>query len=95
MITALVALVYGALAMGFVVAALFFHRYWRESRDRLFLWFAAAFLVLAIQRVATVLSAQWNEDTTWVYVLRLLAFLMILIGILEKNRARPRRRAGE
>ena len=32
-------LISGALTMGYLVAGLFFYRFWRESRDRLFLLF--------------------------------------------------------
>ena len=47
----------GAIAMGFATAGLFFLRYWRESRDRLFAWFAVAFFVLAFNRALPVLPA--------------------------------------
>ena len=33
----------GAGTMGFVVAAVFFFRFWHETRDRLFVLFAIAF----------------------------------------------------
>jgi hypothetical protein len=74
------------LAMGYVVAALFFLRFWSRTKDTLFAYFGAAFGILAVQRVALVIIPGPLEDTTWLYVLRLLAFVLILIGIAVKNR---------
>jgi hypothetical protein len=76
----------GALTMGYLVATLFFIRYWHRSRDRLFVFFALAFFILAVQRVALEAFSEKMEDSTLFYVLRLLAFLIILFGILDKNR---------
>jgi len=74
----------GVLVTGYAVAGLFFLRFWRESRDRLFGWFASAFFLLAIQRILIATS----EPTTAVYGVRLLAFVLILWAIVDKNRAR-------
>ena len=41
----------GALAMGFGIAGLFFLRFWRKTRDRLFALFALSFFVMALNRV--------------------------------------------
>ena len=38
----------GAVTLGFFVAAAFFLRFWRRTHDRLFLAFAAAFVLLAV-----------------------------------------------
>ncbi|NUQ20278.1 MAG: hypothetical protein HOQ09_04890 [Gemmatimonadaceae bacterium] len=81
------AFVAGALAAGYLVIGLFFARFYKRTRDRLFLMFAIAFWVLVVQRIATVLTAEWIEDTTWLYGLRLLAFVIILVAIIDKNRA--------
>ena len=75
----------GLLAMGYAIAALYFLRFWTESRDRLFAFFATGFVLLAIQR--TVLT--FAPPVEIVYLIRLAAFLIIIAGILEKNRARP------
>lgn len=77
----------GAIVAGYFVAGLFFLRFWRQSRDRLFAIFAAAFWVLAIQRLALALTTQYFEDVTWLYGVRLLAFILILLAIIDKNRA--------
>ncbi|HEU4455455.1 MAG TPA: DUF5985 family protein [Longimicrobium sp.] len=79
-------LVAGAIAMGYLVAGLFFLKFWRGVGDRLFLLFAAAFLLLATQRVALALVADTPEAALPLYGLRLLAFLIIIIGIVDKNR---------
>lgn len=86
----LLGLVSGALAMGYAVAAAFFMKFWRASHDRLFLMFAGAFALLAVQRVAVSLLRNWSESTTWVYLLRLAAFVLIIVAIVEKNRAHPK-----
>ena len=83
----LAALISGMLAAGYVVAGLFFAKFWRRTRDRLFLMFAAAFWLLAVQRVAIIVTASWLEDTTPLYILRLLAFFLILAAVIDKNRA--------
>lgn len=80
----------GALAMGYLVAAIFFLRFWRQTRDRLFGIFAVAFLMLAGQRVALSLvdPARADESVTHLYVVRLAAFLCILGAIVDRNRRR-------
>jgi hypothetical protein len=82
-------LISGAIVMGYAVASLFFLRFWRETRDRLFLIFAGAFWILGIQRLALVLSRDMVEDDTGLYLVRLFAFLLILGAILDKNRSSP------
>lgn len=80
------ALIAGALAAGYAVAGLFFLRFWSRTGDRLFAMFAAAFWLLAVQRVATIVTFSWLEDSTWLYSLRLVAFVLILVAIIDKNR---------
>lgn len=69
-----------------LVAGLFFLRFWRTSRDRLFVMFAAAFWILAVQRVLLAVTRQVFEDQAAFYLLRLLAFLIIIVAIVDKNR---------
>ena len=76
----------GVLVAGYAIAGLFFLRFWRQTRDRLFLWFAAAFWLLAAQRGAL---AALGLEATWLYWVRLLAFLLILAAVIDKNRPRP------
>jgi uncharacterized membrane protein len=79
-------LVSGSLAMGYVVAALFFLRFWATSRERLFALFSFAFGVLAVQRLAITMTRGAMEDQTIFYLLRLAAFVIIIAAIVDKNR---------
>jgi membrane protein CcdC involved in cytochrome C biogenesis len=81
------AFMFGAIGMGFAVAGLFFLRFWRETHDRLFALFALAFFVLAVNRVSLVLVAQHDIKGDYLYWVRLLAFLLILVAIVDKNRS--------
>ena len=83
---ALSAVVSGMLVMGYAVGGLFFLRFWRQSRDRLFGIFAAAFWLLAAQRLALALSDDPNGEQLLLYGIRLLAFVLILAAIVDKNR---------
>jgi len=75
----------GAIMMASAVAGLFFLRFWRKSRDRLFLIFALAFWILALNRVPMLFVTE-DETRTYFYVVRLVAFLLILGAIVDKNR---------
>ncbi|MEZ0326653.1 MAG: DUF5985 family protein [Fimbriimonas sp.] len=76
----------GAIVMGYFVAGLFFLRFWKRSGDSLFLYFSVAFWILAVQRFALTLTEERNEDTLAYYILRLAAFVLILLAIWNKNR---------
>ena len=75
----------GAIAMGFATAGIFFLRFWWESRDRLFAMFALSFFALAVGRVLLSLLQDLGEQRILLYLLRLTAFLVILVAILDKN----------
>jgi len=76
----------GILTMGYVVAGIFFLRFWRDTRDRLFAMFGAAFFILALQRFGLEFANDLPERTTVWYFVRFLAFLIIIIAIVDKNR---------
>jgi hypothetical protein len=78
----------GALALGQAVAALFFLRYWRDSRDRLFLYFAASFTLLTLQRTVLALAPEAPDLELASYGLRAFAFVLILVAIVDKNTRR-------
>ncbi|HZQ99988.1 MAG TPA: DUF5985 family protein [Chloroflexota bacterium] len=80
----------GAIAAGLLLAALFFLRSWRETGDRLFLLFAVAFAVEGVSRVALAGAGHPSEGQPAFYGARLVAYLIILAGIADKN-LRPRR----
>ena len=72
--------------MGWFVAGLQFLRFWRDGRDRFFLLFALSFFVEAFGRVMVALSERPNEGSPYLYLLRLLAYGLIIWAIVEKNR---------
>ena len=72
--------------MAALVVALFFFRYWQLTRDRLFLIFAAGFVTFAVSRLILALLDEGAEGRVFVYLLRLLAFALILAAIVDKNR---------
>jgi hypothetical protein len=76
----------GAIAMASAIVALFFLRFWRDTGDRLFGIFALAFLLLGITRIGLAVSQDPVEGQTFWYWVRLVAFLLILVAIVDKNR---------
>ncbi|HZW08219.1 MAG TPA: DUF5985 family protein [Phycisphaerales bacterium] len=77
----------GALAMGGAVVGLCFLRAWRRSGDTLFLCFAGAFWLLAMNWLLLTLIRE-DEVRTPLYALRIVAFGLIIAGIWNKNRLR-------
>ena len=75
----------GVLVMGYATVALYFANFWRRTRDRLFALFAAAFVILAVQRTALAFGMP-NVPAPLSYGLRLVAFLLILVAVVDKNR---------
>jgi len=84
--TTILNLLSGAMIAGYLVAGLYFFKFWKTSRDALFAFFAAAFWVLALQRTLLSLSTALVEDQTHFYIIRLLAYMILLTGIINKNR---------
>ncbi|HEX4051980.1 MAG TPA: DUF5985 family protein [Steroidobacteraceae bacterium] len=82
--------VWGVLAMASLVPALFFLRYWRSSRERLFAFFAVAFGLMALQWTLSSLTGTDEADHSYVLLLRILAFVAIIVGVLDKNRRERR-----
>ena len=76
----------GAVAMGCAAVAGFFLRFWSQSRDRLFVFLALAFVVLAVDYALTGLLVDGGEWRVPVFLVRLSAFVIILLGIVDKNR---------
>ena len=76
----------GMIVMGYSVAAAFFARFWRDTRDRLFLFFAVAFAMLAIHRISLAFEDSLHFPETTYYVIRLLAYVTILVAIVDRNR---------
>ena len=75
----------GAVTLGHLVAALFFLRFWRKTADRLFLAFAMAFVLFALNQAFASILAIYHEPTSFIYALRVLGFVLIVVAIVDKN----------
>ena len=78
-------LITDAIVMGSFVIALFFLRFWRDSGDRFFLYFALSFGIEGVHRIYSALTFDEHEDSPLHYLVRLLAYGLILWAILQKN----------
>lgn len=81
----LVAYLSGAVTLGYLVAAAFFVRFWRKTRDRLFLAFGVAFVLLSINQLLATFIGAGDENVVYAYVLRVPGFMLILAAIIDKN----------
>jgi hypothetical protein len=75
----------GMVTAGFLAGGLFFARFWTRSRDFLFLAFTLAFWLLALNQALIVLVSQPSDSQSWLYLLRVAAFVLIAIAIIRKN----------
>ena len=76
----------GVGTMGSLVCAAFFFRFWRDTRDRLFIHFSIAFGALGLNRALLALLAPQRESQWYLYLIRLGAFLLIAWAVIDKNR---------
>ena len=76
----------GAIAFGFLIAALFFLRFWRRTHDSLFLAFAIAFALLGFGQAVQALANIPQEERSYIFLIRLAAFTLILVAVIRKNR---------
>ena len=76
----------GAITMGFLVAGLLFLRFWRRTREPLFASFAVAFWLLGLAQALLALSGIPDEERSWLYLVRLAAFALILTSVWRANR---------
>jgi peptidoglycan/LPS O-acetylase OafA/YrhL len=79
---------YGVAASASFGIGLFFLRLWREARDRFFAFFGVAFWLLALNWLLLILASPASEDRHYFYLIRLTAFLLIIVAIVDKNRSR-------
>jgi hypothetical protein len=75
----------GMVTMGFLVAALFFVRFWRRTDDSLFAAFALAFLLFALNQALVTGIETSRDEKALVYLLRLAGFGLIILSIAHKN----------
>ncbi len=76
----------GVIATASLASALFFFKFWKDTRDSLFLLFAIAFMIEGLNRAALLTLPQPNEGRPAIYLVRCFAFLLIVAGIINKNR---------
>ena len=77
----------GAVAFGFFLCGLFFARFWHRTRDQLFLAFALAFALMGLGQTILALANIPTEERGSIYLLRLVAFALIIFAIVRKNRS--------
>ena len=83
-----VAALQGIAAAAAAANALFFVRFWRQQRDRLFVCFGAAFALLALSWGLLAFTDPTDETRPYIYGARLVAFLLVIAGMVDKNRQR-------
>jgi hypothetical protein len=72
-------------ATGAWVVGLLFLRFWRASRDALFAFFAGAFWLMSLSWTLMAVVNPVDESRPYIYAIRLLAFLLIIVGMANKN----------
>ena len=76
----------GVIFAGGLTATLFFLRFWRETGDRFFLLFALSFWIEGANRFMLARYVGPNEDAPIYYLVRLVAYGLIIAAIVMKNR---------
>ena len=80
----------GVIVTASLVAAAFFFKFWRKTRDWLFLGFALAFFIEGLNRMSFLSLEDPRGGNAIAYSIRLVSYLLILAAIAYKNRVRPR-----
>lgn len=76
------------------VCALFFYQFWKRTHDLFFIFFADAFFLMGCERLVLLFVGGQTEYRVYGYSLRLLAFVIIVGGIVYKNRAQKEHEVG-
>jgi peptidoglycan/LPS O-acetylase OafA/YrhL len=76
---------YGAFAAGYLICSLLFVRMWRTVRAPLIMMMALAFGLMSLAYLLLGVTHTDESDDTWIYMIRLLAFVVILAGIALTN----------
>ena len=76
----------GVIATASVAAGAYFLKFWRQTRDFLFLGFGLAFIIESVNRTCFLLVAVPETGSVALYSVRLLSYLLILFAIAQKNR---------
>jgi hypothetical protein len=75
----------GVISACSLAAGLFFLKFWRRTRDFLFLAFGIAFLAQGANSAAVLQVPKPNEGTITIFGVRLLISVLILAAIVKKN----------
>lgn len=76
----------GAIMVCYLATGLFFFRFWKQTRDRLLLMFSSAFCLLGINQIGFLFAEEGSAGRSYIYLIRLTAFILILIAVIDKNR---------
>lgn len=77
----------GIAMIGALLGGVYFFKFWKKTRDRLFLLFGISFWLLSLERVALLFATDpAREEYSYFYIIRLFAFLIIIVAIVDKNR---------
>lgn len=76
----------GVIVTASLVASAFFLKFWKQTRDPLFLGFGAAFLIEGLNRLCVLFIDDPQAGNPLIYVIRLMSYLLILAAIAYKNR---------
>ena len=76
----------GAVALGYMLAAMFFLRFWKRTGELLFLSFSVAFALLSVGQIVIAAANIYVEDSSAAYLVRLGAFAIIILAVWRKNR---------
>jgi hypothetical protein len=77
----------GAIAIAHWAVGLFFFRFWHRTRDRLFLAFAVSFWLLSAEHCLRLTLPAAQDNSTFIYGFRLVAFILIIGAVIDKNRS--------
>lgn len=82
----------GAVTFAYIVAVMYFVHFWHRTSDRLFLAFAVAFGLLALNQITAYALGVEDERYNYTYILRVFGFILILVAIVDKNLFSRRKR---
>jgi hypothetical protein len=75
----------GALLLSYLMAGTYFFKFWKRTGDRLFIHFAVAFWLFVLNQLATSIPDVAKETDGYEYLLRVIGFIVIIVGIVDKN----------
>lgn len=78
----------GIIVTASLTAGGFFLKFWKQTHDRLFLAFGAAFVIEGLNRIGFLFMETPNEGNPASYFVRAIAFLLIVAAIVHKNKGR-------